>query len=47
MFGFGYFISSLYWITHSLTFDEIFRPLIPFALILVPLFLGIFYGLGH
>ncbi len=46
MFGFGYFISSLYWLTHSLTFDEIFRPLIPFALILVPLFLGIFYGIG-
>ena len=44
-FGFGYFISNLYWITNSLTFDEIFKPLIPFAFILVPLFLGIFYGL--
>ena len=45
MFGFGYFISNLYWITNSLTFDEIFKPLIPFALVLVPLFLGIFYGI--
>ena len=44
MFGFGYFVSNLYWITNSLTFDENFKPLIPFALIIVPLFLGIFYG---
>ena len=46
MFGFGYFVSSLYWITNSLTFEEIFKPLIPFALILIPLFLGLFYGLS-
>ena len=46
MFGFGYFISNLYWITNSLTFEESFKPLIPFALILVPLFLGAFYGLA-
>ena len=46
IFGFGYFISSLYWLTHSLTFDETFKPLIPFALILIPSFLGIFYGIG-
>jgi len=45
MFGFGYFISNLYWITNSLTVEESFKPLIPFALILIPLFLGIFYGL--
>ena len=45
-FGFGYFISSLYWLIHSLTFDEIFKPLIPFALVLIPLFLGIFYGIS-
>ena len=43
-FGFGYFISSLYWIVNSLTFEEVFKPLIPYALILVPLFLGLFYG---
>ena len=43
-FGFGYFISSLYWITNSLTFDANFKFIIPFALILIPTFLGIFYG---
>ena len=46
MFGFGYFISSLYWITISLTFDQNFKILIPIALVLIPLFLGIFYGLA-
>ncbi len=45
VFGFGYFISNLYWITNSLTFDVNFKSIIPFALILIPLFLGIFYGL--
>ena len=45
MFGFGYFISNLYWITNSLTFEENFKPLIPIALILIPLFLGVFYGI--
>ena len=44
MFGFGYFISNLYWITHALTFEENFKPLIPFALILIPLFLSLFLG---
>ena len=45
LFGFGYFISNLYWISNSLTFEEIFKPLIPFSLIIIPLFLGLFYGL--
>ncbi len=45
IFGFGYFISNLYWITNSLTFDVNFKFIIPFALILIPLFLGVFYGL--
>ena len=45
MFGFGYFISNLYWISNSLTFEEIFKPLIPFSIIFIPLFLGLFYGL--
>ncbi len=44
IFGFGYFISNIYWITNSLTFDQTFKPLIPIALIVIPLFLGIFYG---
>ena len=46
LFGFGYFISNIYWITNSLTFEEIFKPLIPIALLLIPLFLGLFYGLA-
>ncbi len=45
LFGFGYFISNIYWITNSLTFEEIFKPLIPIAFLLIPLFLGLFYGL--
>tara|TARA_B100001057_G_scaffold108530_1_gene106293 strand:+ start:3528 stop:5063 length:1536 start_codon:yes stop_codon:yes gene_type:complete len=44
-FGFGYFLTSLYWISISLTFDENFNFLIPFVLILIPSFLGLFYGL--
>ncbi len=44
-FGFGYFLTNLYWITISLTFDKNFSFLIPFVLILIPSFLGIFYGL--
>ena len=43
-FGFGYFISNIYWITNSLTFYENFKPLIPIALLIIPLFLGTFYG---
>ena len=45
-FGFGYFLTNLYWITISLSFDENLTFLIPFALILIPSFLGIFYGLA-
>ena len=45
IFGFGFFISNIYWITNSLQFDESFKIIIPFALILIPLFLGLFYGL--
>ena len=44
-FGFGFFLTNLYWITISLTFDENFNFLIPFALILIPSFLALFYGL--
>ena len=45
-FGFGYFLFSLYWIVISLTFDESFKLLIPVAIILLPAFLGVFYGLA-
>ena len=45
IFGFGYFLSSLYWITISLSFDKNFSFLIPLALIFIPSFLALFYGL--
>jgi len=45
LFGFGYFLFSLYWVSISLTFDQSFKFLIPVALILLPAFLAIFYGL--
>ncbi len=45
LFGFGYFISNLYWIPISLTFDQNFKFLIPIATILIPSFLSLFYGL--
>ena len=44
IFGSGYFISNIYWITNSLTFDDQFKILIPIALVFIPLFLGLFYG---
>ena len=44
-FGFGYFLSGLYWISISLTFDQTFRFLIPFAIVLIPAFLALFYGI--
>jgi len=44
-FGFGFYLSGISWITHSLTFDNNFKALIPFALILIPLFLSLFIAL--
>jgi len=45
-FGFGFFLLGNYWISISLTHDEIFKGLIPFAVILIPLFLSLFFGLA-
>ena len=45
LFGFGYFISNLYWISISLTFDQNFKFLIPITIVLIPAFLALFYGL--
>ncbi len=45
LFGFGYFITNLYWISISLTHDPNFRFLIPVSIILIPAFLSLFYGL--
>ena len=44
-FGFGFFLSSIYWIMNSLTFDDNFKILIPFGIILIPLFLSLFFSL--
>ena len=44
LFGFGYFVSNLYWISISLTFDQNFKFLIPFTIILIPGFLALFYA---
>ena len=43
VFGFGYFTSSLYWISISLTFDQTFKILIPIAFVLIPLFLALYF----
>ena len=45
VYGFGYFLSNLYWISNSLRFDENFDNLIIFSIIIIPFFLSIFYGL--
>ena len=44
-FGFGFFLLGNYWISISLTHDEMFKGFIPFAIILIPLFLSLFFGL--
>jgi len=43
-FGFGFFLFGNYWISIALTHEEIFKGLIPFTLILIPLFLSLFFG---
>ena len=43
-FGVGFFLSSTYWISNSLTFDENLKILIPFSIALIPLSLGLFFG---
>ena len=45
LFGFGYFVTNLYWISISLTFDQNYKFLIPLTVFLIPGFLSIFYGL--
>ena len=46
IFGFGYFVSSLYWIPIALLHDQNFKLLIPFGIILIPAFLGLFYSIA-
>ncbi len=43
-FGIGYFLSSLYWISISLTFDPEFKILIPISIVLIPSFLALFFA---
>ena len=42
IFCFGFYLSGIYWINNSLTFDESFKILIPLGLIVLPLFLSLF-----
>jgi len=44
-FGFGFYLSGIFWIAYSLTFDDSFKFLIPFTIVLIPLFLSLFTGL--
>ena len=44
LFGFGYFVINLHWISISLTFDQNFKFLIPITVFLIPAFLALFYG---
>ncbi len=44
-FGFGFYLSGIFWIAYSLTFEESFKFLIPFAVLFIPLFLSFFNGL--
>ncbi len=44
-FGFGFYLSGLHWVTNSLTFDDSFKILIPFGIILIPLFLSLFFSI--
>ena len=46
-FGIGFFLSGVHWISHSLTFDENFRFLIPLSIIGFPIFLGLFFGVAN
>ena len=44
LYGFGYFLSNLYWISNSLKFDKNFENLIILSILLIPLLLSLFYG---
>ena len=47
LFGFGFFLAGTFWISHSLTFDENFKFLIPVSIVGLPLLLGFFFGLAN
>ena len=45
IFSFGFYLAGVFWISNSLTFDDNFRFLIPFAIIFIPFFLSFFNAL--
>ena len=45
-FGIGFYLTGTYWISNSLQFDQSFKNLIPFTILLIPIVLGLFNGLG-
>ena len=45
IFGFGYFLSNLYWISNSLKFDENFEGLIILSILFIPFLLAFYYGI--
>ena len=45
-FGIGFFLTGTYWISNSLQYDQSLKSFIPLTTILIPLCLGLFYGLG-
>ncbi len=46
-FGFGYFLTGLYWIGEAFLVEaDIFAWMLPFAIILLPLGLGMFWGVA-
>ena len=46
LFGYGYFLFSLYWITYSLSFDDNLAILKPLTLVVLPSIVAAFYGLA-
>ena len=46
LFGYGYFLFSLYWITYSLNFDDNLAILKPLTLVVLPSVVAVFYGLA-
>ena len=46
LFGYGYFLSNLYWVSYSLNFDNSLTILKPLTLLFIPSILAIFYGVA-
>ena len=46
LFGFGYFLTNIYWITISLSFDQNFIFFDTYCSYIIPAFLALFYGIA-